>query len=227
MLELAAAFREKLYDAYRSAPLDAASFHRNYRACGMGECMGLCCHGGSGFYLPEEADIIREAVTANREFFHSNIPDLPDQLFDEETDEATGEVALSTNTKPATYPEGLKPAHFPETACVFKRADGACTLQTLGISEGKHGWSYKPYACWLYPIELDYAGKPHIRVAHASTDEYVDAEYPGFVGFTKCGAECPDTGKPAYEVLANEIAMLSRLLDRDLMKEILSHTDAA
>lgn len=221
MLELTPVFREKLYEFYRDAPLDVASFHRRYRACGAGECLGLCCNGGSGFYLAEEADVIREAVATNAAFFRHHLPDLPERLFDEETDAATGEVTLSTNTKPATYPDGLRPAHFPETTCVFRREDGACTLQILGISQSKHGWSYKPFACWLFPIELDYAGKPHIRVAHASTDEYVDAEYPGFVGFTRCGAECPDTGKPAYEVLANEIAMLSQLLDRDLMKEII------
>jgi hypothetical protein len=62
-------------------------------------------------------------------------------------------------------------------------------------------------------------------VAHPTTDEYVDAEYPGFVAFTPCGKECKD-GEPAYKVVAHEIEMLSKLIGRDLMQEILAYKGA-
>ncbi len=223
MLSLEAPFREKLFEMYRAAPLDAASFHKFYKACAMSDCLGLCCNGGSGFYMTEESDTIRKVVDENRAFFEEQKLGLTDKIFDEELDEETGEIELSTNTRDITYPPGLKPDHFPSTACVFKRDDGACTLQVLGFKENKGGWWYKPLACWLFPIELEHGGKPFIHVAHASTDEYVDAEYPGFVGFTKCGAECKSTGKEAYKVLEQEIAQLSKMLERDLMSEILAY----
>ena len=231
MLSLETTFKEKLRETYLSAPLDAPSFHRHYRVCGMSECEGLCCNGGSGFYMDEEAQTIRRLVREAPEFFKAQgipLPEDVEQVFDRETDEETGEMELSTNTRPFTYSDGLKPEHFPATSCIFKRQDGACTLQVKSVEEGKPGWWYKPLACWLYPLELQYDGKPHISVAHETTDEYIDDEYPGFVGFTPCGKECKSAqGRPAYQVLEREIAELSRLIGRDLMSEILAYKDIA
>jgi hypothetical protein len=226
MLSLEQPFRAKLLDMYRAAPLDVASFYRHYKVCGKGECLGMCCNGGSGFYMKEEADTIRALVEENRNFFEAQGLPMPEKIFDEELNEETNEIEFSTNTREVKYPEGLKPEHFPDTACIFRRGDGACTLQVLGLEQGKPGWWYKPFACWLYPIELEHGGKPYIHVAHASTDEYVDETYPGFVGFTKCGAECTiGEGKPAYEILQYEIAELSKLLGRNLMVEIKAHQE--
>jgi hypothetical protein len=222
MLSLETTFNEKLREQYRTAPLDVPSFYRLYTICSMAECQGICCSGGSGFYLSEEADTIRELTTKHADFFEKQGVPLPKNIFDEELDEATGEIELSTNTREVKYPDSFAlPAHFPSTACIFKRPDGACTLQVLGVEQGKPSWWYKPIACWLFPIELEHGGKPFIHVAHASTDEYVDDEYPGFVGFTGCGKECKNgKGKPAYEVLERELAALSHWLGRDLMSEI-------
>jgi hypothetical protein len=225
MLSLSDTFREKLLDTYRNATLDAKSFHRLYTSCGLGECEAICCNGGSGFYMDEEPETIRRVVKENSDFFKDQ--NLPEKLFDEEVDEETGEIELSTNTRDCNYTDGMKPEHFPSTSCIFRRNDGACTLQALSIKEGKPGWWYKPLACWLFPIELEHGGKPFIHVAHASTDEYVDEEYPGFVGFTRCGAECKSTGRPAYKVLEREIAQLSELLGRNLLEEIMAYKEEA
>jgi len=224
MLSLEKPFREKLAALYRSAPLDVPSFHRKYKACGMGECAALCCNGGSGFYMTEESDTIRTLVQSHRDFFEKQGVPISQSPFTEEVDEDTGAISLCTNTRDVVYPPGLLPPHFPSTACMFRRDDGACTLQVLSVEQGKPSWWFKPIACWLFPVELEYDGKPYIRVAHASTDEYIDDEYPGFTGFTKCGAECAE-GKPAYQVLEHEIAALSDLLERDLMKEILAYKE--
>lgn len=177
--------------------------------------------------MTEESDTIRKLADEHKDFFAKQGIDLSGKIFDEEIDEETGEVELSTNTREYTYSAGLLPDHFPATSCIFKRDDGACTLQVLSVEQGKDSWWYKPLACWLFPIELEYGGKPFIHVAHASTDEYVDAEYPGFVGFTKCGAECKSGGKPAYQILEREIAQLSKMLERDLMSEILAYKETA
>jgi hypothetical protein len=227
MLSLEDTFREKLRDTYRVAPIDLKSFHRKYKVCSLPDCLGMCCNGGSGFYMQEEADTIRELFTKHTEFFKSQgIPtELPPLVT--EKDEETGEETLSTGIRDCTYPEGMLPAHWPATSCIFKRNDGACTLQVLSVEQGKPSWWFKPLACWMFPLELEHDGKPHIHVAHHSTDEYIDEEYAGFTGYTKCGAECPSDGKPAYEVLKYEIAQMSKMLDRDLMSEILSYKEEA
>jgi hypothetical protein len=227
MLSLEKTFHEKLQKRYRDAPLDAASFHRNYKAC-TGDCNALCCSGGSAFYMKEEAETVRQLVTDHRDFFLKNGIPIDEPYLDEEWDEEAGQMEISTNVKPMDYPPGVLPTHFDKTACVFRRAsDGFCTLQALSVELGKPGWWFKPLACWLFPLEIERSGKPFISVAHASTDEYVDAEYPGFVGYVGCGKECATDGKPAYLVLANEIASLSKMLDRDLMNEIMLHKEAA
>ena len=227
MLSLAVPFEEKLRISYQQAPIDAASFFRHYKYCQMSDCLGMCCNGGSGFYMDEEHQTITKLVQDNPDFFaRQGLTLKAEELFDKETDEETGEVELSTNTRDTTYPPGLKPDHFPSTTCVFKREDGACTLQALGMEEGKDSWSYKPFACWMYPIELEHGGKPFIHVAHHSTDEYIDETYPGFVGFTKCGTECKSGGMPAYQILGREIEALSKLLKRDLMSEIVAYGKA-
>jgi hypothetical protein len=223
MLSIFDSVRDTFREQYRNAPIDLASFHRHYRACDVRECQAICCSGGSGFYYPQEPEAIRRIAAEHGDFFaRIGIP-LPEQLFDEETDEETGEVELSTNTRPYAYPPGAKPAHFDATACIFRAPNGWCGLQQLGMEQGKDPWAYKPVACWLFPIELEHDGKPHIHVAHHSTDEYVDEDYPGFVGFTGCGKECKTGGRPAYEVLQREITVLSQWLERDLIAEILAY----
>jgi hypothetical protein len=209
-------------ERYRAAPLDVASFHRHYRACALAECVGVCCHGGVGFYLEEEPETIRGLVRRDPDFFAKHGLAVPDSLFAEKTNPRTGATELNTGKRDCIYPDGLLAAHFPSTSCVFRRDDGACTLQLQGLEEGRPGWWYKPLACWLFPIELECAGEPCIRVAHASTDEYVDVDYPGFTGFIRCGAEWQSGGEPAYKVVAAELAALSKLLDRDLLSEILA-----
>ncbi len=227
MLSQADNFRQKLKSRYKSAPLDIASFLRHYKACGMNECYGLCCNGGTSLYIEEEKHTISKLVEENRGFFNQLGLPMPAQIFEEEADAETGEINYSTTTRETIYPEGILPPHFPATACIFRGTGGACSLQMLSTQKGHDSWHYKPFACWLYPIELEHGGQPHIRVAHHSTDEYVDETYPGFVGFTPCGSECSNgKGTPAYQILEREIAALSSLLERDLMAEILKNKPA-
>ncbi len=222
MLSIFESVREQFIQQYQAAPLDLSSFHRRYKSC-AGGCHALCCSGGAGFYYAQESDAIRRLVASEPEFFAARGIPSTEAIFDEEVDDETGEVQLSTNTRPFEYPAGIKPAHFDATACIFREDSGACSLQVLAMQQGKDGWWHKPVACWLFPIELERDGDPFIHVAHASTDEYVDAEYPGFVGFTRCGAECKETGTPAYLLLQKEIATLSKWLERDLLAEILAY----
>lgn len=223
MLSLPDEILTRFKQQYQTAPIDIPSFYRKYKACGFGECSAICCNGGTGFYYEEEAQNIQNVVNENPEFFKKQGLSLPEKLFYYEEDEETGKMEPSTETRDVEYPKGVKPAHFPSTTCIFRADSGACSLQALSVEQGKDSWWHKPFSCWMFPIELEYDGLPHIRVAHHSTDEYVDNEYPGFVGYVKCGMECAEDGKPAYQILEKEIATLSTLLGRDLLKEILAY----
>ena len=228
MLSLQKEFADQWKIAYQNAPLDVASFHRHYKSCAMGECSGMCCNGGSGFFVDKEADTIQTLVDENRAFFDAQGLPMPPALFEYYHDAIQDRQMATLETRKMKHPEGLLPKHFPETSCIFKRQDGACSLQLLSIEKGKPGWWYKPFACWAFPLELEDDNGPVIRVAHKSTDTDIDENYAGFVDFTKCGKECAKgEGRPAYEVLKHEIETFSKIVERDIMKEIMAYKEAA
>ena len=131
MLSLESVFNEKLREQYRTAPLDVASFHRHYKVCSMADCAGMCCNGGSGFFMKEEGDTILELAAKHPDFFEKQGIPLPEKVLDEEVDEDTGEIEFSTNTRDFVYPSHITvPEHWPSTSCIFKRADGAVFLNT-------------------------------------------------------------------------------------------------
>jgi len=228
MLSLSPESKAKIVEMFKGAELDVASFYRTYRYCGLGECGGACCYGGAGFYVDEEHQVIQKQVDEKRAFFEQQGAVLTDKIFDEEIDENSGELVLSTNVRDFDYSPRVVPPDFPHTSCVFRTPGGSCTLQALGISEGKPSWWYKPLACWLFPIQLEDVEGPenrrYIHVVHPETDDFVR----GGEGFVQCGIECnkAEGGKPAYEILTGEIAALSELLGRDIMKEILAYKPA-
>ena len=204
-----AAFRER----FKGAEINALSFTQNYAWCELPECRGMCCWGGV-WLEPEE----QKVMEANEAFYREKLPtvgvevnpDLP--LLDKS--ESMGRFMAGTNVKPFDYTgQANFSKDWDHTSCVFRRGDGACGLQLIAVAEGKPAWHYKPFYCYLFPIDIsEVEGKLIIEV----TDE---TEHNGFSAKTLCGRIRPD-GKPGYEIFAREIAALSEILDRDIMAEI-------
>lgn len=210
-----AVFRER----FKGAEINVASFMRPYAWCDLAECGGMCCWGGV-WLEPEEQKVMEK----NEAYYRAQLPsvgvEIPADLPLLDKSDSMGRFTAGTNVKPFDY---SKQANFSKdwdhTACVFRRGDGACGLQLLAVSEGKPAWHYKPFYCYLFPIDITQEnGKTIIEV----TDE---REHNGFSAKTLCGRIRPE-GKPGYEIFAREIAALSELLDRDIMAEIMAGIDA-
>jgi hypothetical protein len=141
---------------------------------------------------------------------------LPDEVI--VRSEWHGVVGKKTATRTSPFRAKVDgyPSHFNETACVFLFEDGRCGLQQLSIQDGKHPWYYKPFTCWLQPIKIS---DSTIRLYDEATDPFKFADYDGFVTQTFCGRTTAG-GRPAAEVLREELEFLGELLDRDLLTEL-------
>ncbi len=166
--------------------------------CDLSACEGMCCHDGA--YLDDdEVRALRRLAFTRRDAF----PGLPDRFL------APGEGgATKTATRPHTYRQPGFPAHFPRTRCVFALPDARCALQTLAEADGLHPWAYKPRACWMHPLRESATG-PLPPPADPAADWDRAPGYPGYVTFTRCGADDP-AGAPWEVALSAELAALTR-----------------
>lgn len=85
--------------------------------------------------------------------------------------------------------------HLAHT-CIFSCQNGFCSLQLLGVNEGRHKWYYKPINCWKFPIGID-------RGQCSMPQNFGEWYFP-------C-ANQPESGMPAREGLKEEISFLNRL----------------
>ena len=214
MLILSEKDREIFRERFKGATVNARSFTQKYAWCELPECKGMCCWGGV-WLEPEEQKIMEQNEAYYREKLPSVGVTLDPNLPMLDTSETMGRFLGGTNVKPFDY---TNQANFSKdwdhTSCVFRRDDGACGLQLLAVAEGKPSWHYKPFYCYLFPIDITETDEGGFIIE--VTDE---TEHNGFSAKTLCGRIRPD-GKPGYEIFAREIAALSEILDRDIMAEI-------
>ncbi|MDC0088310.1 hypothetical protein OAI07_02085 [Akkermansiaceae bacterium] len=213
---------EVLGQQVREALVDHPAFAAKVRACELERCRATCCH--DGVYLSaEEADGVKSLLTEHREKFQSYGLTLPD----EPILSVRGGKSLKTATRLADEGELAAdyPAHFPKTRCVFLDRKGRCGIQRLSMELGRDAWFDKPLTCWIHPIvilpETRERSRPVITLVSPENDPQKDssAGYPGFASCTHCGRPDND-GAPASDVLAAELAMLSKVSGRDLLSEL-------
>ena len=200
---------------YGSLPLAVSGFARPLTACSLANCHGMCCYDGVYLDAPMEAQVSVIAQARRLAFADMGL-DLPASVV---VDGSVGGVRYGrkTATRPWAGDQAFAgfPAHFENTSCVFHLDDGRCGLQVLAIQDGLHPWAYKPTSCWLFPITIH---RGAIQVFDETSDPSRYDAYPGFVAFTRCGATCL-TGRPAREVLREELRYLGDILGRDLIAE--------
>jgi hypothetical protein len=110
-----------------------------------------------------------------------------------------------TAVKPHDFKSTDFPAHFTRTRCVFCSEDHKCLLQVFAVQRGFHKWTYKPKACWMFPMKVvDGNPAPPPSVSEPDPD-YLSKEYPGYTKFVPCGQDRPD-GEPWEQTLAEEIS---------------------
>jgi hypothetical protein len=207
--------QKTLRNKLASATIGRTEFARKIKRCSLDSCRGMCCYDGASVDAAT-ATKIQKVSDQHRPRFSSMGLSLPDVVI--EKNEWNGVVGFRTAVRPFTFRSQVEnfPEHFNETACVFLLDDGRCGLQVLSEQDGKHPWFYKPFTCWLQPIKLT---DDAIRLYDEESDPNKLPNYDGFVIRTCCGRNEPN-GRPAAEVLREELEFLSKLLDRDLLAEL-------
>lgn len=172
----------------------------NLKQCDLKKCEALCCYDGAYLHDSEET-LIMETIKRYPDHF-INLPEEP--IVDGDW---MGKVK---GRKTATVPyisKKDKPKHFTDTRCIFVTSDYKCSLQVLGSKIGVHPWTFKPSACWLFPLRL-IKNKiiPPPKIDEKDPND-LGIIYPGFVKYTPCGIDYDD-GEKWYLVLKDEINYL-------------------
>lgn len=198
--------------------VDAASFRRPVARCEISTCRGMCCYDGV-YVSPESAAVLERVAREHAAVFAGLRLALPDRVIVEgDWPWKKGGLKTAVTHRPFSKTVEGFPPHFTDTACVFLAGDGHCALQLLSVQVGRHPWHYKPVKCWLHPITVEGEARAVILLHSDRTDPYRVPGYDGFVSRIFCGRTCPG-GAPASVVLADELAFLSGIVGRDLLKE--------
>ncbi len=192
--------------------IDEEALKRPLSRCDLRNCAGTCCH--DGVYLSgEEARVIRELVAEARREFELIGLDLPEKVvvYGNWRGKFSG-PKTATRVAPMREMAEDYPEHFPETRCLFLMPDSRCGLQVLATERGLSPWYFKPATCWMHPLSITRGPdeKPILTLYDGETDPQKYDDYDGFVCRTHCGRTC-ESGRPAREVLADEIAMVERI----------------
>lgn len=167
------------------------------RTCDIASCEAMCCH--DGVYLSETEEQRLRALVARTPALQSRLP--PEFIVDGWF--GGKRLGRKTATRPHDYCNPAYPAHFPRTRCVFADAAGLCELQKLGLARGEHPWRYKPFTCWMFP--LDVAGDEAVPPsADPKQDPWRAPGYPGYVSVVPCGRHAPGAA-PWRAALAAEL----------------------
>lgn len=195
------------------ARVDHLAFETLLRPCELSRCKATCCYDGV-YISDEEAGQIREVVR-KEESILLNADEVILQT----------EHGQKTATRPAEEGELADdfPEHFPKTRCVFLDSGGCCGLQKKAMNDNLDPWLYKPISCWMHPLVLVPAGKwgnrPVLTIVNAENDPQRDGDYAGYASCTHCGRADVD-GKPAWQVLEQELKRLGELCGRDIYSEL-------
>ncbi|GFO64521.1 hypothetical protein M1B72_16415 [Geomonas paludis] len=169
------------------------------KGCDPAGCQGLCCYDGV-YLLPGEDELIRAVVGRYPEHFAG----LPGEYIVAGS-WPDGTRGVKTATRPFAFTTDAFPPHFNHTRCVFATSDHMCLLQGLAVHLGVHKWTFKPTACWLFPLTIKEGELAPPPLPGEPDPDYVDESYPGYVTFVPCGTFAPD-GNPWQQAFADEIA---------------------
>lgn len=162
--------------------------------CDIKVCEAMCCHDGA-YITPEEEQLLHELIENTPEL--SNI--LPKEYIVDGywNNEYYGRKTSVRNHK---YKNPGYPSHFPSTRCVFADDMGYCSLEKHARKNNIHPWTYKPSACWKFPLDANMNPPP----IESKEDIYRRDDYDGFATIVPCGRHDVH-GKPWREILELEL----------------------
>jgi hypothetical protein len=172
------------------------------KVCNLSECEARCCY--DGVYLNRDEG---ELITALVKIFPDLFPELPQPfiVYSEWGDDLKGNKTATVPYKPNNP---AYPAHFTQTRCAFLTDNHLCSLQLAGVKLGFHKWTFKPRACWEFPLEYQQDTIIPPPLPDEPDPSYLDESYPGYVKFTPCGMHNP-SGDAWHETLKEEISYIA------------------
>ncbi len=208
--------RREIARVVREMRIDLAAFERPLAPCRIKSCGGNCCHDGATL-MQEEVEPLLDLLDASGEGLVSQEAHAATPIArDRDGVWKTAAVPSDMSVRISEYPK-----HFPDTKCVFLEDSGVCRLQRKAMEEGIDPWRYKPFTCWMHPLTIGRErGRHLLTLRNEENDPQSRDGYPGFVCHTHCGRSVAD-GKPAYQVLRNELEYLGAIGGRNLVGEIL------
>ena len=175
--------------------------------CDIHACEALCCH--DGVYLEPADEAALRAVVDSEPGLRAKLP----PVYVVEGHWNGEHLGRKTATRPHAYRNPAFPAHFPRTRCVFADDVGFCELEKLARERGEHPWKYKPFTCWMFPLEEE-DGQAVPPPARAADDPYRAPGYPGYVSVVPCGRH-DAAGKPWRQALEQELHYFQRTREAD------------
>lgn len=202
----------------REAALDHEAFSLPLRVCQLENCRATCCHDGVNL-SQNESKVITEVISSNR-------PKLADYGWHHErflTKKMGTPHSITLPVAETDLPKRF-PAHFPKTRCIFLDDEHRCVLQRLSMDHGHHPWFWKPVSCWLFPLILRAPTRdqrPILTLATPDNDPTANNDYLGFSSCSPCGMQ-KEGAPPAWETLREELSLLGKIGERNLLKELSS-----
>lgn len=200
----------------REAALDHEAFAMPLRVCQLENCRATCCHDGVHL-SPHEAETISQLVSDNRDLLKDYDWQHEDFLTEKKGEPHSITLPVSDTDLPENFP-----SHFPKTRCIFLDEKHRCVLQRLSMDHDQHPWFWKPVSCWLFPLILrapQRGERPVLTLATPDNDPTAKPDYAGFSSCSPCGI-AKDGAPPAWETLREELTLLGKIGDRDLLKEL-------
>jgi hypothetical protein len=167
------------------------------KKCDMTKCAGYCCY--DGVYISDEEEKTLRQLIKNHPNDFSESPDF----YFEDGNWENRVVGRKTKIRPFKYPDDF-PKHFNQTKCIFGDDNGLCILQKIAIRENIHEWSYKPWACIMFPLTIQDGQIVPPPNRDQPDDDYINEDYPGYTNCLYCGKDC-DGGQDWKKVLSREI----------------------
>jgi hypothetical protein len=176
------------------------------KTCDPRACEAMCCH--DGVYLDEGEERRLRALVERTPALRARLPAeyVVEGWWNGER------LGRKTATRPHAYRNADWPAHFPRTRCVFADEAGLCELQKLGMERRQHPWRYKPFTCWMFPLD-EQDGEAQAPEADPRADPHNVPGYPGYASVVPCGRHDPQ-GAPWQEALAGELRRFAEVRDQ-------------
>jgi len=176
------------------------------KTCDPRACEAMCCH--DGVYLDEGEERRLRALVERTPALRARLPAeyIVEGCWNGER------LGRKTATRPHEYRNADWPAHFPRTRCVFADEAGLCELQKLGMERQQHPWRYKPFTCWMFPLDEE-DGEAVPPDADPQGDPHNVPGYPGYASVVPCGRHEPQ-GAPWREALAGELGRFADVRDQ-------------